>query len=360
MFAQVKLMLAGKTEEFHQKLFSQDDLEFRVKTAVEALMDVLPLDVQCELKSSKLSHKLRLAADNLFFSDKRNLPSLLKALELYSKSVAVAENKSRELPLAYANRSAILFNLRKHAECVKDIDRALQLNYPDSLRANLLRRKAKCLTLLGEPGADNACEEARRWLQNVNLTDNKKEKLKQKIEIAMDFRELPESGESRKKVPFPIIERHAKIPCASTAVDIKYSKEYGRHIVANRDIAAGEVLAIEKPYALLLKPDCIYTHCSHCFRRAWDAIPCPHCIHAMYCSEKCRNEAWGQYHDIECPIKPYLQSLTMNDLAPFSLKLAVLAVREAGGIEKLRQQLQQIDDCKGNEFIDISFIYIKA
>ncbi|OXU16761.1 hypothetical protein TSAR_010123 [Trichomalopsis sarcophagae] len=345
MFAQVKLMISGKFAEFHKKLGTNEDLEFRVRTAVKALEDVLPLDVQCECKDSQVSSNLRKEADRLFFEEKGNLVSLLQAWEFYSKSIALAESSSRELPLAYANRSAILYNLKKYEQCVRDINRALELNYPDTLKANLLRRKAKCLKLLGKPEAEDVCEEAKRWLQNIKLNDKNKEQLEHKIQTATQITELPKVEDISSKKSLLKFKRHERISCASDAIDLKYDEANGRHTVANRDINVGEILVFEKPYALLLKPERIYTHCSHCFIRAWDSIPCPNCIHAMYCSTKCRDKAWEQYHDIECPIKGYFLSLTMNDLAPFSLKLAILAVREAGGIDKLRQQLKEVDSC---------------
>ena len=345
MFAQVKLIIAGKFEEFHKKLNSQTDLEFRVKTAVQALKDVLPLDFQSDCKNSQLSDALRKKADQLFFAEKGNIIALLQACEFYSKSISLAEMNSRELPLAYANRSAILYNLKKYVECIRDINKALELNYPDVLRPNLIRRKAKCLKLLGKPEAEDVCEEGRRWLQNINLDDENREQLEEKIKCATKITELPKLENNNLKKLSPNLKYQEKIPCASTAIHVKYDKKYGKHIVATCDINVGEILVIEKPYTGLLKSECI--HCSQCFNRAWDSIPCLHCVNTMYGSEKCRNEAWEQYHDIECPIKGYFTSLGMNDLAPFSLKLAILAIREAGGFKNLKQNLSEIDRCEG-------------
>lgn len=42
----------------------------------------------------------------------------LSALQLYTESIARAENKSINLALAYANRSAALFKLDLHRECL--------------------------------------------------------------------------------------------------------------------------------------------------------------------------------------------------------------------------------------------------
>lgn len=348
MFIQTKLIETNKYEEFCNKFAKQDDFKYRVKTAIEALHEIVPLDIQCERKKSTTSSSLRQQADKSFHEKKGTTEGLLDAWKTYSKSVAYAENNSRELPLAYANRSVILFRLHKYEECVRDINKALELNYPDSLRANLLRRKAKCLKFLGEPGADDACQEAKKWLENIQLNEGNKKELEKKIQSATEITtQKSQSRNARKSLPN--IVRNNRVPCASNAIDLKYDENYGRHIVATHDISVGEVLVIERPYALLLNPDHIYSHCSHCFGRSWDSIPCPNCVHAMYCSELCRDEAWKQYHDVECPVKGYFLSMGMNDLAPFSLRLAVLAIREAGSIEKLEEELNNIDDCKGEK-----------
>ncbi|XP_058807457.1 SET and MYND domain-containing protein 4-like isoform X2 [Phymastichus coffea] len=346
MFVQSKLIQANKYEEYCKKFSNQSDFEHQIKTSIEVLNEIVPLNAyKYECKSTVRSNTLRQKADKLFFEIKGTVSGLLHAWKIYSKSIAYAENNSKELPLAYANRSAILYHLKKYEECVRDINKTLQLSYPDSYRANLIRRKAKCLKLLGKPEADNACQEARKWLENAQLSDNNKEEITKKIQSATKFN-MQKSQSNMTRQVLPNIVKNNKIPCASDAVDIKYNVNYGKHIVATRNISVGEVLAIERPYTLQLKLDHIYTHCSHCFARAWDSIPCPNCVYTMYCSELCREEAWKQYHDVECSVKGYFVNMKMNELAPFSLRLALIAIREAGSIEKLEEELNRIDDIK--------------
>ena len=53
------------------------------------------------------------------------------------------------------------------------------------------------------------------------------------------------------------------VPSASSAVRIAYSKEKGRHIIANQDIPADSLVINERPYACLLLPKFAYTYCDH-------------------------------------------------------------------------------------------------
>lgn len=45
-----------------------------------------------------------------------------------------------------------------------------------------------------------------------------------------------------------------KYPSASSGVTVKYDPAFGRHVVATRDIEAGEVLFCEEPIVSLLCP----------------------------------------------------------------------------------------------------------
>ncbi|XP_031781215.1 SET and MYND domain-containing protein 4 isoform X3 [Nasonia vitripennis] len=135
------------------------------------------------------------------------------------------------------------------------------------------------------------------------------------------------------------------------ALDVKYSDKFGRHIITTRKINAGDILIIEKPYATMLIPEKAYTHCSQCLNVYWALIPCEFCIHAMYCSKRCKNEAWKQYHDIECAAAGYLLELDFNKCALFSMRLSILALRELGSVNNLRSNLEQINNCSHKDAI---------
>ncbi|XP_014203382.1 SET and MYND domain-containing protein 4-like [Copidosoma floridanum] len=331
-------------DEVYEPLEKKTDFASRVSSTLKALEKVLPLPCSSKGKNNNESVMLRKEADAIMFKQKGRVSAMLEAREVYSKSIAVAEQYSIALARAHANRSSALFHLYKYEECIRDVEKALEGCYPEHLRPNLLARKAKCLKRLGQEDVDDVCEEARILLESLDMSDEVKEKLETRIDNVSQITEIPKLKETSRELPGFV--PHPYIPSASEAIDLTFDENVGRHYVAARDIKPGECLVVEKPYVMYLDPSNIYTHCSHCLKRMWDSIPCENCIYAMYCSEECKNDAWEQYHDIECFVKGYFMALKAPNLEMFSLKLTLLAVREYGSIENLRRELGRIDDCQ--------------
>ena len=50
----------------------------------------------------------------------------------------------QELALGYANRSAVLFQMKEYQLCIRDITRAFNYSYPNNLMYKLFERKARC------------------------------------------------------------------------------------------------------------------------------------------------------------------------------------------------------------------------
>ncbi|XP_023246232.1 SET and MYND domain-containing protein 4-like [Copidosoma floridanum] len=343
-----KIKAAGRGNEmtFKFKLMETDELRVVMALSMMEMFGMVP-KATCATKNHKTSIKLKNEANRIFVSSKDNVDDFIKAWETYSKSIAAAPNKSEELSLAYANRSAVLLRLHRYAECIEDINRALELNYPNKLRGKLLFRKIECLG--ASENSNDVCkvlDEATSWLENITLEDDEKQKYKVKLDCAKNSN-FTESPKSKMTKNIPKIDHHPKIPCASEALALKYNDKFGRHIVTTRKIQAGEILVVEKPYAKILMPEEAYTHCSHCLQLHWALIPCETCTNAMYCSKKCKSEAWKQYHDIECPITGYLLTLGYNKRSLFSMRLAILALREVGSLKKLKFLAEFADSQKG-------------
>lgn len=141
---------------------------------------------------------------------------------------------------------------------------------------------------------------------------------------------------------------HKEYPCASDAIDVQYSRNFGRHIVAKRDIEIGELLVVENPY--FRYPDTgddRYMQCSHCATFMGLGIPCEHCVNCVYCTEKCKNEAWNNYHMMDC----LLHDLMIQYESPMNggqcARLLSQLILEAGGLDNLKDRLEQFRECKG-------------
>lgn len=317
--------------------------------------DIIP-PVCGESKNAEESEKLREQGNKVFISVPLTNVACVEALKLYTKSIAHAPYPSEQLALAYANRSAVLIKLHKYEECIQDIDRALALTYPDDLRAKLYIRKVECMQAVKHSSINDVIEKAQQWLEKMSLNDTSRKKLIEKLTC---MKKTLKSCNSKKEnttrcqiqPPLPKIETPNKeVPCASDAVMVKYNEKYGRHVVAARKINPGEVIAVEKPYSLIITPDNIHTHCSNCLEVSWANIPCNYCTYAMYCSEECRTSEWNQFHDVECSVFPSLLKMNYAKVELFCLRLTVQALRESSSIQALREELKEVDSCNGNYF----------
>ncbi|XP_031832591.1 protein-lysine N-methyltransferase SMYD4 [Nomia melanderi] len=347
-----KINANNKHQDVVQKFKSLSTDEKRVTFMLNLMLEygVVPQSYS-DTKNPKESEKFRELGNKEFVSDPLTNTSCTKALKLYTKSIAYAPCLSEQLALAYANRSAVLFKLHKYEECIKDIDRALSLSYPDRLRIKVYIRKVECLEVLKSSNIENTIKETEQWLQKMSFEDTNYKKLNDKLSFlkktlgSRNF-ETQDIIKCETKYLLPKIDTYnTEIPCASSAISLKYNDQYGRHIVAARNINPGEVICIEKPYSLLLSIEKTYTHCSNCLEVCWANIPCNNCTYAMYCSEECKAVDWKKYHDIECLVVPSMLKLNLKDLDLFVLRLAIQAVRESS-IQDLRKELEDVENEK--------------
>lgn len=350
-----RLLKVGKHHELsdqYKKLKTdQERIIFTLNIMEE--YDIVP-SITGMPKNAKESERLREQGNKVYVKGILDNRTSIDALKLYTGSIAFAPYPSEQLALGYANRSAVLFQLDLHSECIQDIDRALALNYPDNLKAKLYLRKTECLMILGNHSVKDILEEAQHWLDKMSLNDINRRKLKTKFDILhnktlqTELHIIDREAKLLESSPLPTTQScNNEVPCASNAVAIKYNEHYGRYIVATRNIDPGEVIAVEKPYSLILMQENMQTHCSNCLRVCWANIPCNYCTYAMYCSEECKNIEWKKCHDIECTVFPALIEYAFYNLDLFSIRLAVLALREAGGFTELKTMLKEVDEHDG-------------
>lgn len=72
-------------------------------------------------------------------------------MKLYNRSIAVSPSNAIDLPIAYANKSAVLLEMKEYEACVGNINLALKHPLcPIWLVSALLERKIKCLLIMGQ------------------------------------------------------------------------------------------------------------------------------------------------------------------------------------------------------------------
>ncbi|KAK7588157.1 hypothetical protein V9T40_005402 [Parthenolecanium corni] len=289
----------SESSQFRQFWFEKVDrlsLNEKIQVAYEFLKwrKVLPTMQKQSSKSAAKATEYKNLGNNEF-----RCKNYIEAANFYTKSVSVAPVPSTELAIAYANRSAVMAKITRDRECLLDINRALQLNYPETGKQKLLDRKIKCIIQFRI-----AMSVAKEFSSSVTYAF--------KTRLGVVVEELDKEFDPDRAEP---LETHALrfrapkmdfknklIPNASEKIEIKCDSENRTSVIATARIKPGEILAIEKPYAANLAEEYRYTNCANCFLRCEALIHCPTCSMVMFCSEICRKNAFETFHRIECQI----------------------------------------------------------
>lgn len=196
-------------------------------------------------KSDKISNLLRQEGNDLY--KKREFFS---ALLKYNQSLSYAESESENLGLAYANRSAVYFEIKLYDQCLKNIHLAEKNFYPKESLEVLNLRRLKCVEL--------GKNETKNYSQNVFKLS------------------LP----ANKKLPF-----------IANCLKLENNEKYGRHIITTVDLSVGHIIAIDKSFCsvpisesqfIKVSEMNIYQRCNNCLKsNQMNLIPCQNCCHGM-------------------------------------------------------------------------------
>ncbi|XP_014217935.1 uncharacterized protein LOC106646403 [Copidosoma floridanum] len=313
------------------------------KLASLSLQDVNWYATKPRSKDEEASERARQQGNKLFQQKSHSINLHTSIWELYSRSIALAPTESETLALAFGNRSALLFDLLLFKDCILDIDRAIKITKSNVYEAKLLCRKAKCLHALGSPETNDVLLKAKSY---VHLMDDQDAiKIRSLIETTEIFINRPFEKKSEYKPSLIEIKREID---NFQDLAINYDSKHKTHLIATRDIAPGEIVCVEKPYVTsILHLVRANSYCSHCYDPCLTTIPCPTCTWCMFCSEKCRKNAWNQYHDIECPIfKDYKEVPNSEYPVHMALHLIVTEWRKHGSVAKLKSFVKNIDKKK--------------
>lgn len=200
----------------------------------------------------------------------------IDAIKSYTMSLAFA-NSQELMASAFANRSAALYRQKMYRECVIDIDAALDMGYPQEKRKKLKERGDKAIEELKkninlmEDDTDELKDMNQLTLsQNINST-MRHGKLKNKTiiddEITLNKsleKDKPESFmdsiahlQTTSKIPRYLDNEGSlqltygpskEAPSNSEGVAITFSEEFGRHLIATRNLNPGDIITMEEPY----------------------------------------------------------------------------------------------------------------
>ena len=143
----------------------------------------------------------------------------------------------------------------------------------------------------------NPCLEKSPWIEKIRAVLNefdkisrttanersKQEKFKKLEEIICFVKAAGEEYDftknfESKSIEVPKLEDSNPLyPSFTNSVNIVRSFDHGRHVIANKDILAGEIIAVSDPISTLLCPeklDKLQNHCLHCHLFSKAPIPC--------------------------------------------------------------------------------------
>lgn len=141
------------------------------------------------------------------------------------------------------------------------------------------------------------------------------------IEITSDGSSEPEDNKELADLDFSPMDvwikpENRNLHSASESLEIAWSAEKGRHIIASRPISSSTNIIAEKPYSSWLQPANYSSYCFQCLRPLDNrCFPCRQCTLVSYCSSECSQISWNTYHSIECKYMPILKYLSMGHLA---------------------------------------------
>lgn len=185
------------------------------------------------------------------------------AIKEVNKSLCFAENGCEEVGLAYALRAYFFFRLKQYSLSLADIDLARNSNYPPFMRPILDER------------------------QNNSLR-------------AMDAADGEGKGQPLTEQPALSFPADENISCFAQGLEVKESRNFGKHIVTNRSLEIGQTVIVEEAYCMTAENVLNYSQCANCFECKVNLIPCKNCSSIMFCSQNCYDVGHRNFHAVEC------------------------------------------------------------
>ena len=166
----------------------------------------------------------------------------------------------QELALGYANRSAVLFQMKEYQLCIRDITRAFNYSYPNNLMYKLFERKARCQRALKDfARALESMKEAQMWMRYSNLNETKSVSFKKDITKQIEFLQDKVNAMAMEEIenmdnfgphvsgclakPPPKLEGASNVlPCARADIVIKYHPDKGRYVNLASNVQASHFL----------------------------------------------------------------------------------------------------------------------
>lgn len=126
-------------------------------------------------------------------------------------------------------------------------------------------------------------------------------------------------------------EPDTAFPSMAKVLSLKTNKTFGKHIVANQDIVAGDVVVAASPFAFIEYLACNGNGCFECGKVTQHKIYCQNCIDVWFCSNQCKA---SRLHRVKCD--PVFER---NDcrIVRLATKIITVAINAVNDINTLLQ-----------------------
>ncbi|XP_049549164.1 SET and MYND domain-containing protein 4 [Anopheles darlingi] len=359
---------ANRFNEFAQ--LGSDEERFRFVNGLRSVVNELRLKREYNGKCMEQAITLKTLGNRAFQGESWN-----EALVFYNKCyLSTPKENVQEKSIILANRSAALYHLEKYDLALRDIQRALDHQYPKQMMYKLTERKARCYL------AKKDHESALEWfkatvtaLDDSNLPIERKQKLERDAQIMINL--LPKNIEMERKAKAKQSSgKRGGLGGASMAKDqheqqqkssvpehfldkalwFDYSDAEGRFAKTSADLKPNTILLLERPHVSALLEDYSLDHCSNCFKRVSVPIACPLCSDVVFCSDECERRANASFHRYECGFLPILWGSGASITCHMALRM--ITQKSSEYFAKLQPELaagltnEQIDRLPVNDY----------
>lgn len=220
------------------------------------------------------------------------------AVNLYSRALCFAVPGTLYEGMAHGNRALCFYHLAKYDMAIIDFDFAMRKKCPEQFLAYVYRVRAKCQKL---------------------------------IKKRSDTKQIPKLG----------IPADKKFPCMANLLEIIRNKNFGRCVVAKRDIEIGTTVFVAEHFASAITSN-NQVYCLTCQNTESNLIPCEHCSDVMFCNEDCAN--WDNLHKMECcTCYHQIDDITIK----FIIQTVLVAIEIFATVENLMKFVEEVTADEG-------------
>lgn len=231
-----------------------------------------------------------------------------ESLNYYSQALCFAERGTFYEGLAYGNRGLTFFRMGMYQKALQDFEFASRKKCPEPFLADIQDLRVKC--------------------QKMDKNQDKPKMRIPKMKLATD----------------------KKFPCMANVLEIKGNKEFGRCVVAKKDIDIGQTVFVAEAFASAVTAD-KKAICYTCQKTEMNFIACTKCTDVMFCDEDCAN--WNSIHKMECGTCFH----QINDLGvKFIIQTILVAIETFPNVDRLIEFVEGVTSDEGCDKIPKSSI----